>query len=63
MIRSLLDAGADPDRADNSGRTARDYAKRMGTGSETVLDEMDTASKKLKNRAIAILRAGSLSRR
>ncbi len=27
MLRILLGAGADPDRADNSGRSARDYAK------------------------------------
>jgi ankyrin repeat protein len=27
MMRILLKGGADPDRADNSGRSARDYAK------------------------------------
>jgi uncharacterized protein len=27
MVRMLLDKGADPDRNDNSGRSARDYAK------------------------------------
>jgi ankyrin repeat protein len=27
MVRSLLKAGANPDRADSAGRTARDYAK------------------------------------
>ena len=51
MIRTLLEAGADPDRADSSGRTARDYAQRMGAGSEVVLGEMDKASAKLKGKA------------
>ena len=27
MMRVLLKGGADPDRADNSGRSARDYAR------------------------------------
>jgi ankyrin repeat protein len=30
MMRVLLGAGADPDRADNSGRSARDYAEMEG---------------------------------
>ena len=33
MMRALLSAGADPDRADNSGRSARDYAELEGTDS------------------------------
>ena len=33
MMRVLLGAGADPDRADNSGRSARDYAELEGTES------------------------------
>ena len=33
MMRVLLGAGADPDRADNSGRSARDYADLEGTDS------------------------------
>ena len=33
MMRVLLRAGADPDRADNSGRSARDYAELEGTDS------------------------------
>jgi ankyrin repeat protein len=36
MVRLLLAAGANPDRADNSGRSARDYAKLEGTGSLTL---------------------------
>lgn len=36
MIRSLLKAGADPDRADNSGRSARDYALLNGANSSLV---------------------------
>lgn len=34
MVRALLNAGADPDRSDRSGRSARDYAKLPGTGSQ-----------------------------
>jgi ankyrin repeat protein len=30
MMRVLLQAGADPDRADNSGRSAREYAELEG---------------------------------
>jgi uncharacterized protein len=33
MMRILLEAGADPDRADNSGRSARDYATLDGKSS------------------------------
>ena len=33
MTRILLAAGADPDRSDNSGRSARDYAKLDGADS------------------------------
>ena len=33
MMRVLLAAGADPDRTDNSGRSARDYAELGGRGS------------------------------
>ena len=36
MIRVLLAAGADPDRNDNSGRSARDYATLAGPGSQTL---------------------------
>ena len=36
MIRVLLAAGADPDRNDNSGRSARDYATLASPGSQTL---------------------------
>lgn len=38
MIRTLLKAGASPNRADNSGRNARDYA---AIASETLLEEIN----------------------
>ncbi|MFA6220093.1 MAG: ankyrin repeat domain-containing protein [Erythrobacter sp.] len=42
MIRALIAKGANPERADNSGRTARDYAALMGSRSQ-VLEEIDRA--------------------
>jgi ankyrin repeat protein len=33
MVRLLLAAGADPERTDNAGRSARDYAKLEGADS------------------------------
>jgi len=39
MMRLLLKAGADPDRTDNSGRSARDYAEIQG-GDSLVLAEI-----------------------
>jgi ankyrin repeat protein len=47
MVRLLLAAGADPDRADNSGRSARDYAKLEGANSVT-LDAIDRNDKDAK---------------
>lgn len=44
IVRLLLAAGADPDRADNSGRTARDYAK-LGGDSNLMLAEIDKHDK------------------
>lgn len=44
MMRVLLKAGADPDRADNSGRSARDYAQIDGRGSP-LLAEIETNAK------------------
>ena len=38
MMRVLLRAGADPDRTDNSGRSARDYAALEGRGSLTLAE-------------------------
>jgi ankyrin repeat protein len=48
MIRILLKAGADPDRRDNSGRSARDYAKLDGG---QLLAEIDANSKPREQRA------------
>jgi len=36
LMKVLLQAGADPDRADNSGRSARDYASQDGDSSNLV---------------------------
>lgn len=36
LMRILLEAGANPDRADNSGRSARDYAMLEGGNSQVV---------------------------
>ena len=38
MMRVLLSAGADPDRTDNSGRSARDYATLDGRTSATLAE-------------------------
>lgn len=38
MIRALLSAGADADRTDNSGRSARDYARLDGRDSVTLAE-------------------------
>ena len=44
MVRLLLSNGASPDRRDNSGRSARDYATLMGPGSQ-MLNEIERAEK------------------
>ena len=44
MMRVLLGAGADADRTDNSGRSARDYARLDGRGSKT-LAEIERSAK------------------
>jgi ankyrin repeat protein len=38
MMRVLLQAGANPDRSDNSGRTAREYATLEGENSRTLAE-------------------------
>jgi ankyrin repeat protein len=43
MLRILLAGGADPSRSDNSGRSARDYAKVEGVGQ--ALEEFDKSAK------------------
>lgn len=42
MIRLLMKGGANPDRSDNSGRSARDYAQLMGA-SAGITSEIDRA--------------------
>lgn len=44
LVRVLLAAGADPTRADNSGRSARDYAELLGKDN-TIATEIDAAAK------------------
>ena len=44
LMRVLLKAGANPDRADNSGRSARDYAALEGRSSP-LLGEIETSAK------------------
>jgi ankyrin repeat protein len=50
MMRVLLRAGADPNRTDNSGRSARDYAELEGRGSQ-VLAELVRAEESGQRRA------------
>lgn len=45
LMRILLKAGADPDRTDNSGRSARDYARLDGSSS-VLLGEIERNAKK-----------------
>lgn len=46
LVRTVIKAGGDPTRADNSGRTAIDYAKLAG--STTLLGELEAAAKAAK---------------
>ncbi len=46
MLRVLLAAGADPDRADNSGRSARDYAELDGRGNPLFAEIENSAKAK-----------------
>ncbi len=50
IMRLLLKAGADPDRSDNSGRSARDYAVIEGRGSNLV-SEIEANAKPRGQRA------------
>lgn len=50
IMRMLLKAGADPDRADNSGRSARDYALLDGRNS-VLVSEIETSAKPRGQRA------------
>lgn len=50
IMRQLLKAGADPDRADNSGRSARDYAVLEGRSS-TLVSEIENNAKPKGQRA------------
>lgn len=43
LMRILLRAGANPDRADNSGRSARDYAELSGANSAIMLEIQNNA--------------------
>lgn len=51
IIRLLLKNGASPDRADNSGRTARDYATLMGPAAG-VLQEIERAEAERKSKGV-----------
>lgn len=50
IMRMLLKAGADPDRSDNSGRSARDYAELEGRASSLV-QEIDNNAKPKEERS------------
>ena len=52
LIRLLLAKGANPDRNDNSGRSARDYATLM-SGSKAILDEFTKADEDRKGKGAA----------
>ncbi len=50
LVRALLKAGADPERSDNSGRSARDYAELLGSQG-AILAELDQAREARKANA------------
>ena len=50
LMRILLKGGADPDRADNSGRSAREYA-RLNTADSQLLATIETHAKKANKKA------------
>src|SRR3546814_19917812 len=57
LIRLLLANRANPDRADNSGRTARDYARLMGDRS-AIMAEFERADAEPIGRAAGRERVG-----
>ena len=52
LVRLLIDKGANADRADNSGRTARDYAMLLGARS-SMLEEIERAEAERGDKAQA----------
>lgn len=46
LVRLLLEKGSDPDRSDNSGRTARDYMTLIGSSNTQLKAEFEAADKK-----------------
>jgi uncharacterized protein len=50
MMRVLLKAGANPDRSDNSGRSARDYALLNGPGN-SLINEITSSAKPAAQRS------------
>ena len=46
LVRLLLEKGADPDRSDNSGRSARDYMTLIGSSNTLLKMEFDAYDKK-----------------
>ena len=50
LMRVLLKAGANPDRADNSGRSARDYALLNGPGN-SLINEITSNAKPAAQRS------------
>lgn len=46
LIKALLQAGADPNRTDNSGRSARDYAKQESDSGNNLIEVFDMYAKK-----------------
>ena len=54
LMRVLLTAGADPDRADNSGRSARDYALYEGQDSAAMTTIVKYAKPKKKDGAAKV---------
>lgn len=58
LVRALLTAGANPERTDNSGRSARDYAELLGSQSG-IMVELDKARADRKARSAKSYGPGS----